>query len=81
MARSITAERRPAGALYRQIATQTGGPQIFFFPAAGSSAESLCSASFRLRGLFLSILRRRVGFERMEKTGRDGGYFIDGSLE
>ena len=48
---------------------------------ADSSAESFCSASLRLRGLFFPILRRGVGFERAEKTGRDAGYFIDCSQQ
>jgi hypothetical protein len=42
-----------------------------------SSAKSLRGSGFRLRGLFLSILRWGVGFEGMEKTSRDRGYFID----
>src|ERR1700724_2738050 len=44
-----------------------------------SSPESLGGASFRLCCLFFPILRRRVGFERTEKTTRDAGYLIDGS--
>jgi hypothetical protein len=42
-----------------------------------SSAESLCGASFRFRGLFFSILGRCGRFKRIEKTSRDAGYFID----
>src|SRR5208283_4640359 len=42
-----------------------------------SSAESLGGASPGLGGFFFPILRRRVGVERMEKTRRDGGDFID----
>src|SRR6266404_1939317 len=41
------------------------------------STESLGSAGFRSRGFFFSILRRRSGFERAEKSLRDAGYFID----
>src|ERR1700719_3003297 len=44
-----------------------------------SSPESLGGASLRLCCLFFPILRRRVGFERTEKTTRDAGYLIDGS--
>src|ERR1700731_2956678 len=44
-----------------------------------SSPESLGGSSFRLCCLFFPILRRRVGFERTEKTTRDAGYLIDGS--
>jgi hypothetical protein len=44
-----------------------------------SSAVSLRGASFRFRGLFLSVLGWRVCFERLEQTGRDAGYLIDGS--
>src|SRR5208283_4988657 len=47
--------------------------------SADSSAKSLRRPSFRLRGLFFPILRQRGGFERTQKTGRDLGYFIDGS--
>ena len=42
-----------------------------------SSAESLCGASLCFCGLFCSILRRCVRFERTEEAGRDAGYIID----
>src|SRR5208337_2298181 len=44
-----------------------------------SSAKSLRRPSFGPRGLFFSILRQCVSFERTQKTGRDLGYFIHGS--
>src|SRR5580700_10130167 len=43
-----------------------------------SSAESLCRASLRFCGLFVSIFRRCVGFERTQKPGRDFGDLIYG---
>src|SRR5271155_393677 len=46
-----------------------------------SGAESLRGASLRLGRLFLAALWWRVGFERVEKTSRDGCYFIDCSQE
>jgi len=46
-----------------------------------SSTESFRGASFRLGSFFLSILRRGVRVERMEKTRRDRGDFIDRSQE
>ncbi len=45
--------------------------------ASSSGSESLRGASSRFGCLFLPILRRCVGFERTEKTRRDGGYLID----
>jgi len=51
------------------------------YPFRGSTAESLGGPSFCLGGLFFSILRWRVCFERTEQTSRDVGDFIDGSLE
>src|SRR5882762_22026 len=44
-------------------------------------AEPLRRPSPRFCSLFLSILRRRSGFERTKKTIRDGGNLINGSLE
>ena len=52
-------------------------PQQLTRSRINSGAESLRGARFRLRGLFFPILRRRGGFERMEKACRYGGYFID----
>jgi hypothetical protein len=43
---------------------------------APSSAESLCGTRLCLGGFFLSILRRRVRVERMEKLSRDRGHLI-----
>src|SRR5712692_10090612 len=45
--------------------------------ATDSSTESLCSASLRSCGLFFTISRRRIRFERTKKTSRDPCYFID----
>src|SRR5208337_367745 len=42
-----------------------------------SSTESLGGAGFRLGGFFFPVLRRRVRVERLEKTSRDAGDFID----
>ncbi len=39
--------------------------------------ESFRGPSFRFCSLFCSILRRCVGFQRTQKSGRDTGYFID----
>src|ERR1700687_2265298 len=44
---------------------------------AGSDTESLLGSCLRFRGLFFSILWRRVGFERLEKAHRDRGYLVD----
>jgi hypothetical protein len=44
-------------------------------------AESLCGASFGFRSLFFAILRRRDGFERMEKPSGNAGDFIHRILE
>src|SRR5271167_2978005 len=46
-----------------------------------SSAESVRSASLRLACFLFAILRRRVGFERVEKASRDGRYFINRGQE
>src|SRR5258708_24852341 len=46
-----------------------------------SSAESFRRASLGFCRLFFSILWRRIGFERTEKTSRNPGYFIDRSQE
>ena len=48
---------------------------------AGSIAESLRGASFRLGRLFFSIFRRRGGFEQKEKARRNARYFIHCSQE
>ena len=48
---------------------------------ADSCTESVCGTSFRSCGLFFSIFRRCVRFERTQKTSRDAGYFIDCSQE
>ena len=50
-------------------------------PSAPSSAESLCGTRLRLGGFFLSILRRCICVERVEKTSRDRGDFIDRAQE
>jgi hypothetical protein len=50
-------------------------------PSAPSSAESLCGTRLRLGGFFLPILRRCICVERVEKTSRDRGDFIDRSQE
>src|SRR4030088_3115654 len=46
-----------------------------------SSTKSLSRASLRFSGFFFSILRRRVCVERMQKTSRDRGDFIDCAQE
>jgi len=45
------------------------------------SWKSLRVSSFGLCRLFFPILWRRIGFERTEKLGRDGGNSIDCSQE
>src|ERR1700732_1201200 len=50
-------------------------------PSPPSSAESLVATRLRLGGFFLSILRRCMWVERVEKTSRDRGDFIDRSQE
>src|SRR5215831_19605787 len=40
--------------------------------------ESLCGPSLGFGGLFFAVLRRRCGFERVEKTSRHAGYFFHG---
>src|SRR5580658_2164757 len=42
-----------------------------------SGAESFRSASFRLCRFLVAVLRRRGGFERMQKTRRDCSHLID----
>src|SRR5260370_24097505 len=49
--------------------------------ATDSSTESFCGASFRFCGLFFTISRRCIRFERTKKTSRDPCYFIDGGHE
>jgi hypothetical protein len=44
---------------------------------AHSRAKPCHGASFRSCCLFFPILRRGIGFERMKKTGRDLGNFLD----
>src|ERR1700722_557459 len=41
----------------------------------GSNSKSLRSAGFGFGGFFFAILRRRGGFEGMQKAHRDVGYF------
>src|SRR5260370_17489591 len=48
---------------------------------AASNTESLCGASRRSCGFFFPILGWCIGFERMEKTGRNVSYFINGGQE
>src|SRR5690348_7609990 len=40
--------------------------------------KSLSSGGFRRGGLFFAVLRRRRGFERTKKAGRDASHFVDG---
>jgi len=46
-----------------------------------SGAESAKGASFGFGSHFFPLPGRRGGFERRQKTGRDGGYFIHRSQE
>src|SRR5262245_45080422 len=57
--------------------SQESGPG----PQLALSSESFRGASSGLGGLFLTILRRRSGFERSKKTGRDSRNFLDSSLK
>jgi hypothetical protein len=49
--------------------------------ARNSRSESLGSSSLCFCRLYRSVPWRRAGFERVEKTSRDGCYFIHGSQE
>jgi len=63
--------------LYDETGGKQHGATTSTTSLADLSAESLSAAKFRFCRLFLSILRRCVGFERTEKTSRDTGDFID----
>ena len=72
---------RTAASLSMLLTTQfrkpTGHCQLPRRNAADSSTESFCGASLRFCGLFFTISRRCIRFERTKKTSRDPCYFID----
>ena len=63
--------------VYDEIGGKQHGATTSTTSLADLGAESLSGTNFRFCRLFLSILRRCVGFERTEKTRRDTGDFID----
>jgi hypothetical protein len=65
-----------AGRIMASQSTREPIPPIATMQELG--AKSLGGARFCLCGFFFPILGRRIGFERMEETSRDCGYFIDG---
>ena len=49
--------------------------------AAALGRVALCRAGLGLRGLFLAVLRRRVGRQVLEQPGRGGGDLLDRAIE
>src|ERR1700676_1445034 len=61
----------------RSPAILAAGPVL----GINSDAESFSRARPGLRGLFFSILRRSVRFQRTEQSSRCSCYFVNGSRE